>query len=337
MGRHIIYLQCSISKCFIEANDDRIPADSIRLEPFVGYKSVEWERGGKPFVLVCDSLGGRGVTVNSTPWVSVTENIRSDLLASFENVKSAMDLGEAGVAMKTTFVARFGTILFHKPSVNISSSSSKSEAATTLARLRKQFCTKVTDSYMETIFGGVFPKIVADSYQLKEYYRVQFSDKVEPESGFSIKCQIMCGELKIQKIEKNQKRCFVADVSCLHKDLDMRLILATKRDLTAALKDEELKVKGLKQLVDSAILDGNVKGGLRWPIGKEHSSDGRYSVVGAWHSTDKNFKNSSLKLRFINADRFDFCTSDGEVGKELTLNMKGVNDLDGLPGGGEVT
>ncbi|KAI3963819.1 hypothetical protein MKW92_025696 [Papaver armeniacum] len=295
MGRHIIYLHCSISKWFIEADDERIPADSIRLEPFVGYKSVEWERGGKP-----------GFTENSTPWVSVTENIRSDLLASFENMRTAMDLGEAG------------------PSVNISSSS-KSEAATTLARVRKQFCTKVTDSYMETIFGGVFPKIVADSYQPKEYYRVQISDKVEPESGFSIKCQIICGELKIQKIEKNQKRCFVADISCLHKDLDLRLMLATKRDLTAALKDEELK--GLKQLVDSAIMDDNVKGGLRWPMGKEHSSDGRYSVVGAWHSIVKTFKNSSLKLRFINADRFDFCTSDGEVGKELTLDMKGVNDM----------
>ncbi|KAI3867917.1 hypothetical protein MKX03_011616 [Papaver bracteatum] len=319
MGRHIIYLQCSISKWFIEADDDRIPADSIRLEPFVGYKSVEWERGGKPFVLVCDSLGGRGVTVNSTPWFSVTENIRSDLLASFENVKSAMDLGEAGVAMKTTFVARFGTILFHKPSVNIKRQQQQRRKHEITS------CTKVTDSYMETIFGGVFPKIVADSYHPKEYYRVQVSDKVEPESGFSIKCQIICGELEIQKIEKNQKRCFVADVSCLHKDVDLRLMLATKRDLTAALKDEELK--RLKQLVDSAILDDNVKGGLRWPMGKENSSDGRYSVVGAWHSIVKTFKNSSLKLRFINADRFDFCTSDAEVGKELTLDMKGVNDM----------
>ncbi|XP_026416107.1 uncharacterized protein LOC113311488 [Papaver somniferum] len=284
MGRHIIYLHCSISKWFIEADDDQISADSIRLEPFVGYKSVEWERGGKPFILVCDSLtdSGSGFPKNNTPWVSITDNIRSDLLASFENMRTTIDLGEAGVAMKTTFVARFGTVLFHKPSVNISSSSSKSEAATTLARVRKQFCTKVTDSYIETIFGGVFPMIVADPYQPKEYYRVQVSDKVEPES-------------------------------------------ATKRDLTAALKDEELK--GLKQLVDSAILDGNVKGGLRWPMGKEHSFDGRYSVVGAWHSIVKTFKNASLKLKFINADRFDFCTSDGEIGKELTPDMKGVNDM----------
>lgn len=88
-------------------------------------------------------------------------------------MRTPMDFGEAGVTMKTTFVARFGKILFHNPSVNISgSSSSKSEAATTLARVRKKFCTKVTDSYMETIFDGVFPKIVADSYQPKEYYRV---------------------------------------------------------------------------------------------------------------------------------------------------------------------
>ncbi|KAI3905342.1 hypothetical protein MKX01_040033 [Papaver californicum] len=144
---------------------------------------------------------------NITPLVSITENIRSELLASFANMRTAMDLGEAGVAMKTTFVARFGTILLHNPSANISSS--RPEAATTLARVRKQFCTKLTDPYMKTILGGVFLNIIADFYQPKEYYRVNVSDKLEPESGISIKCKIICGKLKIQKIEKNQKRCFV--------------------------------------------------------------------------------------------------------------------------------
>ncbi|MCL7030340.1 hypothetical protein MKW94_019861 [Papaver nudicaule] len=97
-------------------------------------------------------------------------------------------------------------------------------------------------------------------------------------------------------------------------------MLATKRDLTNALKDDIEELNGLKHLVDSAILDGQVKGGLRWPLGKEHSPDGRYSFVGVWHSTVRTFKNSSLKLRF------DFCTSDGEIGKEMTLVLQGIND-----------
>ncbi|KAI3992307.1 hypothetical protein MKX01_030028 [Papaver californicum] len=164
-------------------------------------------------------------------------------------------------------------------------------------------------------------------YQPKEYYRVDVFDKRDPESYISIKCQTICGELKIQKIEKNQKRCFVAKVSCLHKDLDLRLRLAIKRDLTMALKDDVEELRSLKHLVNSAILDGNVKGGLRWPLGKEHSSEGRYSVIGTWHNTVKTFKNSSLKLRLKHSDIFDFCTSDGEAENELTLDMKGINDM----------
>ncbi|MCL7052099.1 hypothetical protein MKW94_006620 [Papaver nudicaule] len=324
-----VYMKCAVSdQWFIEADDDdddQIPADSIRLEPFLGYKSAEWERGGKPFVLVCDSP--RSSSSGSTqPWVSITESIWSDLLDSFANMGSAMVPHSHGYSLlKPTLVAKIGNILFHKPPD--SAISSRSEAESALADVGKQFCTNLPDSHLEAIFAGAAPKIIADSHQTKEYYRVNVSDKWDPASVISIKCQIICGELKIQKIEKNQQRCFVADFSCLHKDLDLRLMLATKRDLSHlmnALKGD--KLKGLRQLVDSAVLDGQVKGGLRWPLGKEHSSDGRYSVVGAWHSTVRTFKNSSLKLRFVNADRFDFCTSDGEIGKEMTLVLKGITD-----------
>ncbi|KAI3878144.1 hypothetical protein MKX03_000094 [Papaver bracteatum] len=309
-------MNCAIRKWFIEADDDQIPADSIQLEPFYDYEYMS---------LRSVLLSGRGIK-NSSPWVSITERIRSELLASFANVRSAMDLGEAGAIMKPTFVARIGKVYFRNSSVNIRSSS-RSEAETALAHVRKEFTTNAPDLHMEAILGGGAPKIIADFYQPKEYCRVDVFDKNDPESYISIKCQIMCGELKIQKIEKNQKRCFVADVSCLHKDLDLRLRLAIKRDLTRALKDDFEELKGLKGFVDSAILDGNVKGGLRWPLGKEHSSEGRYSVIGAWHTTVKTFKNSSLKLRIKHSDIFDFCNSDGEVENELTVDMKGINDM----------
>ncbi|KAI3943163.1 hypothetical protein MKW92_021430 [Papaver armeniacum] len=315
--RHLVkYMKCAIRKWFIEADDDQIPADSIQLEPFLDYEYMS---------LRSVSLSGRGIK-NSTPWVSITENIRSELLASFENVKSAMDLGEAGTSIKPTFVSRIGRLYFRDSSVSIRSSS-RLEAETALAHVRKEFSTNAPDLYMEAILGGVAPKIIADFYHPKEYYRVDVFDKQDPVSYISIKCQIICGELKIQKIEKNHKRCFVADVVCIHKELDLKLRLAIKRDLTRALKDDFEELKGLKILLDSAILDGNVKGGLRWPLGKEHSSEGRYSVIGAWHTTVKTFKNSSLKLRLKHSDIFDFCTSDGIVENELTVDMKEINDM----------
>ncbi|KAI3963820.1 hypothetical protein MKW92_025697 [Papaver armeniacum] len=310
----VLNMPNAVFMSFMESDDD----DDI---------SFRWELVGGYICRLGSSFGHRGFAKN-TPWVSITERIRSELLSSFANVRSAMDLGEAGVAIKPTFVARIGQMLLLDPDNIISSScSSKSEAETAAAHVKKHFCTNLPDSYMEAILGGVAPKIVADLHQSKEYYQMLVSDKRDPKSAIIIKCQIICGELKIQKIEKNHKICFIANVMCLGRDLDLKLRLAIKRDLTMALKDDSEELKGLKHLVDSAILDGSVKGGLRWPLGKEHSSDGRYSVVKTFHSSVKTFKNSSIKLRLINEHWFNFFTSDGEVENELVLDMKGINDM----------
>ncbi|KAI3963816.1 hypothetical protein MKW92_025693 [Papaver armeniacum] len=311
----VLNMPNAIFMSFMESDDDDISFQWVLVDGFT--------------CRLRSSFGHRGFAKN-TPWVSITERIRSELLASFANVRSAMDLGEAGVAIKPTFVARIGQMLLLDPDNIISRScscSSKSEAETAAAHVKKYFCTNLPDSYMEAILGGVAPKIVADLHQSKEYYQMLVSDKRDPKSAIIIKCQIICGELKIQKIEKNQKICFIANVMCLGRDLDLKLRLDIKRDLTMALKDDSEELKALNYLVDSAILDGSVKGGLRWPLGKEHSSDGRYSVVKTFHSTVKTFKNSSIKLRLINEHWFNFFSSDGEVENELVLDMKGINDM----------
>ncbi|KAI3878143.1 hypothetical protein MKX03_000093 [Papaver bracteatum] len=308
----VLNMPNAIFMTFMESDDDDISIRLVLVDGFTCLRST--------------SLSHRGFAKN-TPWVCITERIRSELLASFANVRSAMDLGEAGVAIKPTFVARIGRIHFLDPPDNIISSSSKSEAETAAAHVKKYFCSNLPDSYMEAILGGVAPKIVADLHQSKEYYQMIVFDKRDTKSAIIIKCQIICGELKIQKIEKNRKKCFIANVTCLGRDLDLRLRLAIKRDLTMALKDDSEELKALKHLVDSAILDGSVKGGLRWPSGKEHSSDGRYSVVKTLHNTVKTFKNSSMKLLLKSQDWFSFFTSDGKVENELVLDMKGINDM----------
>ncbi|KAI3910732.1 hypothetical protein MKW92_015063 [Papaver armeniacum] len=309
----VLNMPNAIFMSFMESDDDDI--------------SFQWELVDGYICRLSSSFGHRGFAKN-TPWVSITERIRSELLASFANVRSAMDLGEAGVAVKPTFVARIGQMLLLDPdNITTTTITSKSEAETAAAHVKKEFCTNLPDAYMEAILGGVARKIVADFHHSKEYYQMLVSDKGDPKSAIIIKCQIISGELKIQKIEKNHKRCFIANVKCLDRDLDLRLRLGIKRDLTTALKDDSEELKALKHFVDSAILDGSVKGGLRWPLGKEHSSDGRYSVVKTFHSTVKTFKNSSIKLRLINADWFNFFLSDGEVENELVLDMKGINDM----------
>nr|XP_016456528.1 PREDICTED: uncharacterized protein LOC107780488 isoform X1 [Nicotiana tabacum] len=97
-------------------------------------------------------------------------------------------------------------------------------------------------------------------------------------------------------------------------------MLHTKK-IMAALSDEE--IAGIKNLINSAILDSEVKGGLRWPIGKD-SSGGRYAVIGVWHTTAKSYGNPSIRFKLRHADRFDFGSSTGEVSRETSLKMPGI-------------
>ncbi|MCL7044539.1 hypothetical protein MKW94_005439 [Papaver nudicaule] len=329
-GGKIIYAKDSISKWFIEggstSDGDELPGDSVRMEPFLRLKySLEWKRQGEPFVLACDSFGRRGFLQSTTPWVSITENIRPELLASLRNFREEMGSGEVGAVLKPTFVLRIGKILFHGRNFT-GGVTSRADAEMAFGRLGRSFYTNLPDSYMEAIPATVIPKIRVDSQQTKEYYHVKVYDNCNPESSISIKCRVISGHLKLYKIELNQKRCLRVDVSCLDKDFDLRLMLSTKRGLRTSVKGDTEKLTSLMQLLESATLDSDAKGGLRWDMGNMSSSDGRYTVVGVWHTNVQTFKSLQVKIRLRNADRFDFWNSEGEVAKEVTLVIKGIND-----------
>ncbi|KAK8634033.1 hypothetical protein V6N13_014879 [Hibiscus sabdariffa] len=82
-------------------------------------------------------------------------------------------------------------------------------------------------------------------------------------------------------------------------------------------------MQSIQNLIDSAILDSDVKGGLRWPFGKT-SSGNRYTVVCVWHTNATAYKNATTRLKVQHADRFDFKTSYGESSDEVVLKLKGV-------------
>lgn len=80
-------------------------------------------------------------------------------------------------------------------------------------------------------------------------------------------------------------------------------------------------MQSLKNLINSAVLDPGVKGGLRWPLGKSNSGD-RYHVSGVWHTEIKLYESTSLRLKVRHADRFSFESSTGESAVEITLKLK---------------
>ena len=83
-------------------------------------------------------------------------------------------------------------------------------------------------------------------------------------------------------------------------------------------------MNSVRDLINSAVLDSDMKGGLRWPLGEEASSGGRYSVIGVWHTVTKAYKSSSFRLKVRDADRFDFRSGAGEAAREIYLKLKRI-------------
>ncbi|XP_039128352.1 LOW QUALITY PROTEIN: uncharacterized protein LOC120264596 [Dioscorea cayenensis subsp. rotundata] len=275
--------------------------------------------GGKSFLLT-----GCGVDPQEeSPWISIAERIEQDLVAAAMSARVGMESKTERV--RFSFLARIGKVFLHGSSVSLKS---VRKAAATESDSRNQvyksFNTSVPIEYMETIQQIVVPKIGLEIDSKKEHYYVKVYDKDRPGSLISCKCTIgNGGELEIRKIELNDVLHLVVDVSCLCKDMDLRLMLLTKKVLKSVNDEEE---GGINKLIKSAIVDPNVKGGLRWPLGKECLAE-RFSVVGVWHTKYELFRGRSMKLRLRHANRYDYKTSAGEVSEEVILKLTGISKL----------
>ncbi|XP_037493901.1 uncharacterized protein LOC105647792 isoform X2 [Jatropha curcas] len=321
----IVYADHAIYRWFaIGLDDDNQFPPYICLKP-ASVESVGRRSGEKTLVLVNSIEPDEYYEVRenylTSPWVTIAEKVQQDLLTSFEILKNEMDYPGLEI-VKPTLVARFCKILFHgNPQVSLANVEKNQVNETILKRLRSSIYTNIPPSYMELMIDEVVPKIGVDFEQEKEIYHVKLSDNTRPDSTVSCKCSVKTDKkLLLYKVELNQVRRMVTDISCLDRNLDLRLMLCTKRILTSLTVDEMNKIR---DLIDSAVLDSDVKGGLRWPLGKATSGN-RYSVVGVWHTIAKAYKNPSVRLKVRHADRFDFRTGSGESTREVNLKLKGV-------------
>ncbi|KAJ9131948.1 hypothetical protein P3X46_034848 [Hevea brasiliensis] len=325
MSGKIVYADRAISRWFVVglSQNDQFPS-YIRLEP-VSLESFERRLGEKPLTFVNSLVTGENNELKEnyvrSPWVTIAENVQPDLLSSFKNLKNEMD-SQGLEKVKPTLVARFGKILFHgSPSVRLGSVERNQVDETILRQFKRSIYTNIPSSYMENIIDGVVPKVGVDFEEEKDIYHIKLSDNTRPDSTVSCKCSVKADKkLLLYKVELNPVRQMVTDVLCLEKNLDLRLMLFTKRILSTPTDDE---MKSIRDLVSSAVLDSDAKGGLRWPLGKT-SFGNRYSVIGAWHTVTKAFRSQSLRLKVRHADRFDLRTGNGEVTREIYLKLKGI-------------
>ncbi|KAK8502047.1 hypothetical protein V6N12_003396 [Hibiscus sabdariffa] len=191
--------------------------------------AVGWNGHGDALFVVDKTQG--------CPCSTILENVMPELLSSVEKLKAEIkreDLKDVKLAM----AARFGTILFKgSPSVNLDNVIKDG-----LGNLRRTFYTNLPASYATNILAEVASKIGVDFADVKHSYQV--------------------------KLELNLVRDMLIDISCMDRDLDLRLSLTHKRVVTS-LHDDEMQC--IQNLINSAVLDPDVKGGLRWPFGKASS------------------------------------------------------------------
>lgn len=327
-GSKIVYDPDATSKWFpvgLADDDDYTLFGKLALLETVSLDSLERRGGTKPLTLVLDRdrlkecSEGRKVFVGN-PWALVAANVKKDFLLALERVKSEM--GDEHEVAKPTLVARFGKVLFRGSPPTGESGKWNTLHESLVKKLRRSFHTNVSASYMDYIVSDAVPKLGVDFEAEKDIFHVKLSDNMRPDSTISCKCTWSKNyeRLELFKIEWNQVRHLVVDISLLDQKTDLRLMLCMKR-IIVGIGDDEMKC--IKDLVSSAIFDPEVKGGLRWPLGKESSGD-RYTVVGVWHTKAKTFRNLSIRLKARHADRFDFITSFGEVTREVSVKMPNI-------------
>ncbi|KAK8502051.1 hypothetical protein V6N11_019412 [Hibiscus sabdariffa] len=306
MSGWVIYSKNATSRWFaVGWNDGIVDAFAAHLKP-VSVEPFEWRTGVKPLILDKNKLDT--YEEQGCPCSSVVENVLPDLLSSFEKVRAEIERGDLK-DVKLTLVARSPSVIKHSATKDC------------LRNKKRTFYTTLPASYAANIIAEVALKIGVDFADVKDSYLVKLSDSTQPDSTICCKCRVNDGKkLQLYKIELNPVRDMVIDISCMDADLDLRLALFHKRILTSMPESE---MQSIRNLIDSAVLDLDVKGGLRWPFGKA-SCGSRFNVVGIWHTYATAFENASLRLKVQHADRFDFRTTYGEVSDEVVLKLKGV-------------
>ncbi|KAF0933897.1 hypothetical protein E2562_020028 [Oryza meyeriana var. granulata] len=302
---------------------------SLRLELF-SCDPIERKTGAKPLALVSSSSSSAAAAAAEASACSaeaaasaIAERFFPDLLAAAERAK-ANDAPKEEV--KLSVVARVGKVLFQSGGSPVSMSSLREAVKAgeegSRSQLHKSFYTNVPSECLDDMERFAAEKMGLEFDSSKEHYQVKVFDKHRSDSTISCKCIVQeDAKLAIHKVELNQVRQLVEDISCLFKDLDLRLMLSTKRILTNL--DAEVE-HAINCLVSSAVIDPDVKGGLRWPLGKE-SIDERFSIVGVWRTNYKAFRNKNLRLKLRHADRFDHRSSTGEVSNEVTFKLIGIS------------
>ncbi|CAN8254587.1 unnamed protein product [Cochlearia groenlandica] len=306
----IIYAEDSIRRWFLVSTQD----NNFELVPV----SLEWRKSDeeeKHLLILAKSDIGK----IENPWLWLAKKIEDDLILGCDRAMKPMLKPYGLEDVNLRLIVRFGKVVFNRASLSKTIRDGLL-TKTKLERLKKAFHTNVPKSYVENIVYDVVHKMRLCVEETKELYYVKVSDKTRPDVTISCKCKVDQEHKGLNFYKVNALRHLTLDASCLDQDLDLRFMVDIKRVLTNLSENE---IKSLKEITDSAVIDSNVKGGLKWPLGKSSCGDG-YSVCGVWHTVTTIYTNANLRLQIREADRYDFRTGIGRSSREVSLKLKAL-------------
>ncbi|CAN8317107.1 unnamed protein product [Cochlearia groenlandica] len=277
--------------------DDVVPYTSLKLVHASSHSSecIYW----KNYLLLMNN-NVQKEEEGKTQWMLVAEKIENDLVFAYEQAMKKMEDPNQEYNAKLRLAARFGKNVFYG----------------------KTFSTNVTTSYIQNIKTNVAPSHDFSKDMDEESYIVKISHCTSPQTMIRCKCKVKeNGRLVLYKAELSPLRHMVIDVSCIDKDLDMRLMLARKRKLTALTEEEMNNIQGL---LDFVIIDRNAKSGLRWPNSKYPSKNG-YKISEFCHAKATIYKSRSFELKLRETDSSNVGCTRGEVEKGVTLILQEIN------------
>ncbi|XP_078156363.1 uncharacterized protein LOC144552125 [Carex rostrata] len=295
--------------------------ESLALVPYDS-EVIERKYGSKPLtVKVTDEADlveeeERGVLRG------IVDKVARDLIEAVQHAKEKS--GSEDEDVKLLVMARVGKVLFRgDPSVCLDSivKAPTSEGELNNLQARKIFYTTVSEEYIREVEQLLVDKCGFKFIKADERYNIRVIDKRQPDLIMSCKCMALHDSgLELYKVEYIPLRHMVTDISCLSKNFDLRIILNAKR--TVKNLDADV-AEGINQLISAAVIDPEVKGGLRWPLGKESAAD-RFVIVGVWHTERKILNRDKIRVKMRQADRFDYHFSTGEDANEISLKLCGL-------------
>ncbi|KAJ1696927.1 hypothetical protein LUZ63_005439 [Rhynchospora breviuscula] len=314
----IVYSPCAISRWYSTSSD----SETLALVPYDS-ELIERKYGSKPLTLTVTDEAGLGKDEERAVLRGIVEKVAKNLIETSRYALKEKEREERE-DVKLLLGARVGKVLFNGDSsvcLDSIKKASMSEEEGWNKLVHKTFYTDVSEEYIREAEELLVGKFGFKFEAAKEHYHVKIFDKHQPDSTISCKCTASHdGNIELYKIELNQLRYMVTDISCVSKNFDLRIMLTTKKTLKKLDADV---ANGIDQLISAAVTDSDVKGGLRWPLGKESVAD-RFVIVGVWHTKYKALSRDKIRVKMRLADRFDYRTSTGEAANEVSFKLSGL-------------